>query len=117
MSFTKQESRDPNQTDDVSLKLVKESEQTSTPLLDKATPVNVSKDWPTSPKRIRTTLYVGTWNLLVDVVLLAFSTVFLVFALIVNDYNGAPTRDHPRALERLQKAAKYVRIQNTLNIH
>jgi hypothetical protein len=56
---------------------------------------------------------VGIWNLLVDVVLLAFSTVFLIFALVANDFNGVPTRDHPIALERLQNAAKYVRNLNT----
>ena len=118
MSVTQQMQCEPNQTDEILLKVAKESDRLSSPLLDKAISilVDVPQHWPTSPKRIRTSVYLVTWNLLVDVVLLAFSTVFLIFALAVNDYNGAPTRDHLSALKRMQNAAKYVRILNTLTV-
>jgi len=116
MSVTQKRQYEPNQTDEILHKVTKENDQMSIPLLDKAVLMDVPQHWPTSPKRIKTSLYVGTWNLLVDLVLLSFSTVFLIFALVVNDYNGRPTQDHPLALKRLQNAAKYVRIPNALTV-
>jgi hypothetical protein len=116
MSGTQEKQCEPNQSDETLLEVAKESDQVSIPLLDKTVLVNVPQHWPTSPRRIKTSVYVGVWNLLVDVVLLAFSTVFLIFALVVNDYNGRPTQDHPLALKRLQNAAKYVRIPNALTV-
>lgn len=65
--------------------------------------------WPTSPKRIKTPIYVNVLNSFFDVLLLACSTAFLVFALVVCFHDQAPTAQYPRLTQTLLNATKYVR--------
>lgn len=78
-----------------------------TTLPDKAE--HVPQGWPSAPSPIKTSLSSIIWEAIVDIVLLALSLLFLVFTLIINHYDGAPTAQHPQATSRLLSATKFVR--------
>ena len=83
-------------------------EATTTPLL-KHKASKLPRGWPTAPQAIQVSLSTVVANAAFDVLLLACSVAFLTFALIVNRYDQAPTKEHPRAMEMLLSATKYVR--------
>lgn len=85
------------------------TEASAIPLLDNCKAVKVLTDWRTSPKPIRSSKVVATWNIIVDAVLFLSAVMFLAFAFIVRYYDQAPTTDHPRATKLLVSATKYVR--------
>jgi hypothetical protein len=64
--------------------------------------------WPTTPKPIRTPVYIKILNGIFDVLLLACSVAFLAFALIVSIHDQASTVDKPRLTKTLLDATKYV---------
>lgn len=73
---------------------------------DKAT--HKPRHWPSSPRRVRSSILAILSNAVFDFALLAFSAAFLAFALIVNSYDQAPTVEIPRATRMLDNATKYV---------
>jgi len=64
--------------------------------------------WPSSPKPIKTPIYVKVLNGLFDVLLLAGSAAFLAFAIIVDVHDQVPTADHPGLTTTLIRVTKYV---------
>jgi hypothetical protein len=78
------------------------------PLLDSEKAANTPPGWPTSPNRTKTSVYVNFMNGAFDALLLACSVAFLVFALIVNNHDQAPTAQYPRLTKTLVNATKYV---------
>jgi hypothetical protein len=64
--------------------------------------------WPSSPKPIKTPIYISVLNGLFDILLLACSIAFLAFALIVNIHDQHPTAENPRLTTALLNATKYV---------
>jgi hypothetical protein len=81
----------------------------STFLLEKATHPP-PWGWPSSPRRIKTSIRIGFWNAIVDILLFTCSVAYLAFALTVNSYNQAPTADNPRATDALTSATKWVSV-------
>jgi hypothetical protein len=65
--------------------------------------------WPTTPKPIRTPVYIKLLNGVFDILLLTCSAAFLAFALIVNIHDQASTADNARLTKTLLDATKYVR--------
>jgi hypothetical protein len=78
------------------------------PLLDHEKPLTILSGWPTSPKPIKTGIYIKLLNGVFDVLLLTCSAAFLAFALIVSIYDQTPTADNPRLTKTLIDATKYV---------
>jgi hypothetical protein len=75
------------------------------------------RDWPTSPKRIKTSLAITIWNAFIDIIFFACSVTYLTFGLIVNSYDQAPTAENPHATGALTSATKWVskRSRSTLS--
>ncbi|KAH6625531.1 hypothetical protein C7974DRAFT_396230 [Boeremia exigua] len=63
--------------------------------------------WPSSPKPINTPIYVQVLNAIFDIILLAGSTAFFAFAIVVGVHDQVPTADYPRLTTTLIGATKY----------
>jgi hypothetical protein len=87
-----------------------ESISTATPLLDLNDATLIPRGWPTSPSRIKRPLSTMLLHGVFDIALFAFSACFLVFSLVVMQYNEAPTSENPTATSVLTRATKYVCI-------
>jgi hypothetical protein len=90
---------------------------TATPLLDTDKPAHVPDAWPTSPRRVKSSLVSVILDIIFDIILFAWSAVFLAFALVVNHYDQAPTVDHPKATRMLENATKYVRTIRDFRVY
>jgi hypothetical protein len=64
--------------------------------------------WPSSPKPIRTPIYIKILSRVFDFLLLAGSTAFLSFALIVSIHDQDSTAENPRLTKGLLNATQYV---------
>jgi hypothetical protein len=64
--------------------------------------------WPSSPKPIKTPIYIKVLNTMFDVLLFTCSVAFLVFALLVNVHDQDSTAENPRLTTTLLNATKYV---------
>jgi hypothetical protein len=64
--------------------------------------------WPNSPKAIRSPLWMILWDVLFDLALFSCAVAFLAFAVVVNLYDQASTRENARTTNMLLDAIKYV---------
>ena len=78
------------------------------PLLHQKKPSETLPGWPTSPRPIKTAVYVQVYNGVFEALLLLCSIAFLAFALIVNAYDQSSTTEYPRLTKALINATKYV---------
>ena len=83
-------------------------ERTKVPLLEAAKTANVPQGWPTSPQTIKVSPSNKVAALIFDIVLLASSIAFLAFAILVCQYDQAPTTENPIATRNILSAATYV---------
>jgi len=66
--------------------------------------------WPTSPRRIESSLFTTVLGIVFDLALFGSSCAFFVFALIVYHYDQTPTAENPVARRTLEDTAKYVTL-------
>lgn len=78
------------------------------PLLAIEKAARVLKDWPTSPKVIRSSIWIAVSNGIFDLLLFGCAVSFLVFASFVSHYDQASTVANPRTTNMLLNATKYV---------
>lgn len=64
--------------------------------------------WPTSPQAATSSSLANIFDTLFDVILLALSTSFLLFGLIIRHEDQVPIAEFPRETAALLEAAKYV---------
>jgi hypothetical protein len=84
-------------------KTVKDAQSASKPLLKYSKHSTEHGKCPTHPQTVKNDFLTAAPSLL-----LVCAIGFLAFALIVNQYNQAPTSENPQATKRLQSASKYV---------
>jgi hypothetical protein len=67
----------------ISLQPIRHDDITAESLLHREKPPKTLLGWPSSPKPIKTPIYIKVLNILFDVLLLTCSVAFLIFALVV----------------------------------
>jgi hypothetical protein len=82
-------------------------------LLHRDKPPNMFPGWPSSPKPIKTPIYIKVLNTMFDVLLFNCSAAFLAFALVVNVHDQDSTAENPRLTRALLNATKYVQSPHT----
>lgn len=77
-------------------------------LLATEKPAPALRGWPDAPRAIRSPWWVTAWDILFDLTLFACAVALLVFAVVVELLDGAPTSENPRTTQMLLNATKYV---------
>jgi hypothetical protein len=77
-------------------------------LLATEKPAPALRGWPDAPRAIRSPWWVTAWDILFDLTLFACAVALLVFAVVVELHDGAPTSENPRTTQMLLNATKYV---------
>lgn len=86
------------------------NDKAEAPLLQKHRTGGTLTNWPTFPRTIHTVRYIIVLNFLFDVLLVACSTSFLLFASLVLAHNEYATAEYPRTTQAFINATKYVRM-------
>jgi hypothetical protein len=91
-----------------SLQPIRHDDTPAEALLHREKPLTTVLGWPSSPKPIKTPIYINVLNTMFDVLLCTCSVTFLAFALVVNVHNQDLIAEYPRLTTTLLNATKYV---------
>ncbi|CAO2651856.1 Nn.00g001390.m01.CDS01 [Neocucurbitaria sp. VM-36] len=96
------------------LKPLSNNDAPAQPLLPSKKIAETPSGWPTSPKRIKSSVFINVPNDVFDILLLALSVVFLASVLVVNRYDQNATVESSRITRMLLDVTNYVSLPRTV---